>query len=329
MNHAIKITANQCTPHDHRSVHRALRFFVLTLVLVAFSPFSPLQAETEPESSQWLAELQAWKQHRLESLKRPFGWLSLVGMEWLHKGSNSIGSAADNRIQLSHGAPHVGDFDYDGEKLFFTPAPGVEIHANDQRVTDTIPVATDQQENTTKFRHDSYEFYVIERGKPALRIKDSQAPTRVNFAGLEYFPADPKWRVKARFIPYQPPKSIEIVNVLGLLNKEPSPGALAFELNGKPQRLDVIDEGGDEYFVIFADRTNGRSTYGPGRFVYVKNPDANGETWLDFNRAYNPPCAFTDYSTCPLPPPQNRLREFITAGEKKYHGGSHARERMD
>ncbi len=311
--------------HSFRLFPRILFALVgFTMLAVA----GPGGAQANPSTgaqpqADWRQDLEKWKREREQNLKKPFGWLSLVGMEWLHKGSNTIGSAADNRIRLSHGAAHVGDFDYDGENIFFTPAAGVSVLANGKPVTDTIAVASDQQENTTRFSHDSFQFYVIERGKPALRIKDSQARTRLDFAGLDYFPADEKWRVKARFIPYDPPKSIEIVNVLGLLNKEPSPGAVEFELNGKTHRLDVIDEGGDEYFVIFADRTNGRSTYGPGRFLYVKKPDENGETWVDFNRAYNPPCAFTDYSTCPLPPPQNRLREFIEAGEKKYRGGHH------
>ncbi len=286
--------------------------------VICFGLMVVLPAPGYTQNDDWRQSLQAWKHKRVENLKKPFGWLSLVGMEWLHKGRNPIGQAEDNRIRLGHGAAHIGWFDYDGDTITFTPAADVDVKANGVAVTNTIPVATDQQDNTTRFTHDTFQFYVIERGKPAVRIKDSQAPTRINFSGLEYFPADPAWRLQARFIPYTPPRSIEIVNVLGLLSKAPSPGAVEFEINGKIHRLDVIDEGGDDYFVIFADRTNGRSTYGPGRFLSVSRSDASGHTWVDFNRAYNPPCAFTDYSTCPLPPPQNRLREFVTAGEKKY-----------
>ncbi len=304
----------------HPSTHGNTRhtFFAWCFFLLAIMTGNPNLLAAEGLEKKWKNDLQEWKHWRIENLKKPFGWLSLVGMEWLHEGANTIGRSQDNRIRLSHGADRIGQFDYDGDRIFFTPAPGVTVFANGKRITETIPAATDRQENTTKFTHDSFQFYVIERGKPAVRIKDSQAPTRTGFAGLEYFPADPKWRVKAKYTPYHPAKTIEIINVLGQLNEEASPGFVEFALDGTTYRLDVIDEGSDEYFIIFADRTNGRSTYGPGRFLYIKKPDENNETWVDFNRAYNPPCAFTDYSTCPLPPPQNRLRVFVTAGEKKY-----------
>ena len=149
---------------------------------------------------------------------------------------------------------------------------------------------------------------LIRRGdKIGVRVKDSQSQARRSFHGLDYFPIDPSWRIEARFEPYDPPRSISVPNVLGQDNAEKSPGALVFEHGGKTYRLDpVLERGETDYFVIFGDRTNGTDTYGAGRFLYV-HPPVDGKTIIDFNKAYNPPCVFTEYATCPLPPPQNKL----------------------
>ncbi|HFC31053.1 MAG TPA: DUF1684 domain-containing protein [Oceanospirillales bacterium] len=266
----------------------------------------------------WQDELESWKQQRLASLSREHGWLSLIGMDWLHKGKNSIGADKTNDIVLPHGAGQLGYFTVEDKSIHFTPSPDSAIKADDKAVTETIEVFMDSSGKPTIFTVDTFQFYVIERGKPALRIKDSQAKTRTEFKGLTYFPANEKFRVKAKFIAYNPAKEVEIINVLGLLSKESAPGKIQFEIDGKTYSLDVLDAG-DSYEIIFADKTSGRTTYGPGRFVYVKKQDKDGNITLDFNKAYNPPCAFTDYSTCPLPPPQNRLPVYIEAGEKKYN----------
>ena len=185
-------------------------------------------------------------------------------------------------------------------------------------VEKSFKVMMDTEENTSVFKIDSFLFYVIERGKPALRIKDSQAKTLAGFTGLNYFDVSDEFRVDAEFVAYTPQKDVEIINVLGLLTKDKSPGYLKFKIDEKYYQLDTLDAG-DDYYLIFADRTSGRTSYGPGRFLYVPKAKVDGSIKLDFNRAYNPPCAFTDYSTCPLPPPQNRIPVFIEAGEKKYH----------
>ena len=265
-------------------------------------------------------DYQDWKQARLDNLKKPHGWLSLVAMEWLYQGQNSLGSAADNDIQLSDGPDYVGHFSLQPDQsVLFTPAQGVDIKANGQPVTETIRAYADLEEpETTVFRVGSYEFYVIERHKKALRIKDANAETRLNFKGLDYFPEQTSYRVWADFVPYEPAKIIQTVNVLGQLYDEPSPGRLEFTLNGERFSLDAF-EGGDSYYLVFGDKTNGRTTYGPGRFLYSEGLVNNrGQVMLDFNKAYNPPCAFTAYSTCTLPPLQNRLQTAIKAGEKKY-----------
>ena len=264
---------------------------------------------------------QEWKDSRLKSLTKTHGWLTLIGMEWFKKGDNTIGSAEDNSIRLPHGPARIGTFHLatDGA-LSFTPQPGVEVLVNEMEVENRIPVYADtDDEETTVFTIDTFQFFAIRRGELALRIKDSGAKTRTEFKGLTYFPENDDLRLKARFIPYKPVKKVEIINVLGQLNVTEALGRIYFNIGGTTYFLDALDGGEDAYYLIFADKTNGRSTYGPGRFLYAdKATDEKGVMTLDFNKAYNPPCAFNAYSTCSLPPKENRLPVFIEAGEKKY-----------
>ena len=169
------------------------------------------------------------------------------------------------------------------------------------------------------FTVDSFLFHAIERGdKMAIRIKDSLAETRTGFLGLEYFPEDEKYRIDAQFIPYEPAKIIPTVNVLGILTEQESPGRLEFSIDGVSYSLDALDSS-EDYYMIFGDKTNGKTTYGPGRFLYTDGKvNEQGTVRIDFNKSYNPPCSFTAYSTCTLPPLQNRMRVEINAGEKKY-----------
>jgi len=283
---------------------------LLTTLLLTFS--------FQLTAQDWKKETEEWKISRVEALKQPHGWLSLIGMEWLNQGDNTIGSAKDNSIVLPHGTAHLGNFIVSGKSIDFIVKDDAAMTANDKSISNRIQVKMDSSGEPTVFKVDTFLFYVIERGKPALRIKDSLAETRIQFKGLDYFPLSDDFRLKAEFHPYTPIKEVEIINVLGLLSKETSPGYLSFELEGQPLKLDVLDAG-DDYYVIFADKTSGRSTYGPGRFLYVAKAKEDKQLYINFNRAYNPPCAFTDYSTCPLPPAQNRLPVFIKAGEKAYH----------
>ncbi len=261
-----------------------------------------------------------WKEKRLNSLKKPHGWLSLVGMEWLKVGKNSIGSAGHNDIVLSHGPEHLGDLYLTiHNDMTFVPNVTSGIQANGQMIKEKIDVYADSSDDElTVFTTNTFQFYVIERGKMALRIKDSEAMTRLNFGGLQYFPENDSLRLKAQFVPIEPMRTIPIVNVMGQLNETESPGQLSFEIAGQDYLFDVLNAN-DSLYIIFGDKTNGHSTYGPGRFLYTDGlPDEQGEVILDFNKAYNPPCAFTPYSTCSLPPKQNRLPIAIEAGEKKY-----------
>jgi uncharacterized protein (DUF1684 family) len=182
----------------------------------------------------------------------------------------------------------------------------------------TLPMKSDAEDRATILTFGSITFQIIKRGdKLGLRVKDSQNPDRLNFKGTEFYPTDVNWRVDAQFEPYNPPKPMPITNVLGMESSESSPGAVNFEVNGRLYRLDAVSEKNEpRLFMIIADQTSGKETYPAGRYLYVGPPDASGHLIIDFNKAYSPPCAFTKFATCPLPPRQNRLPLAISAGEK-------------
>jgi uncharacterized protein (DUF1684 family) len=206
--------------------------------------------------------------------------------------------------------------------------PNAALSIEKQPVTAAAELHNDTEPQPTVVRTGTLSFVAIRREDAAhgprfgIRVRDTTAEARANFKGLDYFPVNPAAHVEARFEPYNPPKKIPITNVLGMTSNEISPGALVFTLQGREFRIDpILEQGETDYFIIFRDATSGKETYGAARYLYTHPPDASGKTIVDFNEAYNPPCAFTPYATCPLPPPQNRLPIRIEAGEKKYAGG--------
>lgn len=269
------------------------------------------------------AGVEQWRSERLTELTNETGWLTLVGLFWLSEGPNTFGHAPGNTLVLDHPslAATAGTFALSAGKVTFTAAPGSGITRGGEPVT-TLELASDAKESPTVMSSGSLRFFIIERaGKLGVRVRDVDNPLRRNFRGLQYFPIATDWRVAARFEPYQPQRHITIVNILGLEQDMVAPGALVFSKNGKEMRLDAVLEGPEstDLFVMFADATSGHETYGAGRFLHV--PFAtNGRTVVDFNKAYNPPCAFNNFATCPLPPHQNRLQARVTAGEKTYEG---------
>jgi uncharacterized protein (DUF1684 family) len=196
---------------------------------------------------------------------------------------------------------------------------------SDGNAASTLVLQSDDDGKPTVLKLGSLKLFVIKRGdKLGLRVKDKRNPGRSRFAGLDYFPVDLKWRIDARFETYDPPRIIPIVNVLGMVDNMTSPGVLVFEVNAKSYRLDpVLEKGSKQLFIIFGDKTTGKETYGAGRYLYADPAGDDGKVVLDFNKAYNPPCAFTEFATCPLPPRQNRLSIRVEAGEKKYAGSGH------
>lgn len=276
--------------------------------------------------TEYQREILAWRAQRLKKLTVTDGWTQLVGLLWLEPADNSFGRAATNRLALENPRipEQVGTFKVSGREVRFVAAPGVQVLHAGRPVRAIGPLQDDAAGAPTVLNCGSLSFYLIERsGRLGIRVKDSQAESHLHFRGLEYFPIDPEWRLAASVAPYSPVKKIPLINVLGMEEEMLSPGALLFEVGGKPYRLDAVLEAGErDWFVMFADQTNGRQTYGAGRFLYVA-PPVEGKTIIDFNKSYSPPCSFSAFATCPLPPPQNRLPISVTAGELKYAGSHH------
>jgi uncharacterized protein (DUF1684 family) len=276
--------------------------------------------------------VEQWRAARVADLTGERGWLTLVGLFWLDQGENTFGRAPSNRIVLEHPAlPDVaGTFVLDTKGVHFIAHPGSGITHDGQPVS-TLDLASDTQESPTELASGSLRFFIIERsGKLGVRVRDMDSPRRRNFAPIDYYPINASWVFEARFDPYTPHHHIRIVNILGLEEDMDSPGAIVFTKDGHEWRLDaVLEEPTDQtLFVMFADGTNGEGSYGGGRFMRVPFPTSNpggGETsHVDFNKAYNPPCAFNDFATCPLPPYQNHVALNVEAGEKSYQRGHSA-----
>jgi len=271
--------------------------------------------------SAYTQEIQKWRQQRVERLTNPSGWLSLVGLDWLKGGRNTLGAAKDNDIVIPTAPAHLGTIVLSGGKanIVLDAKAGATI---DGAAKPESELLDDSHEKPTLVAFGTTNFYAIKReDKYGLRIKDAEAPTRKHFVGIDYFDIDPSWRVEAKWEPYDPPHEVDEPNVIGQIDKVIVPGAAVFERDGQTIRVEpVIETPGDtELFLVFADKTSGKETYGAARFVYTE-PPKNGKVIIDFNKAYNPPCAFTPYATCPLPTAQNRLKTRVTAGEKKYRG---------
>lgn len=268
-------------------------------------------------------EIEHWRAQRIARLTAPDGWLSLTGLHWLERGPHTLGSAADNAIVLAKAPAHLGVVEWRADDtlvLHLAPDSGalVDGEAESQAI-----LRDDREPDPARVSFGSVNFVVIDRGgRKALRVRDSEAATRTQFSGIESFPVDPAWRVVADWIPSDPSQTLETANVIGQMERYPVPGKAVFERDGRTHELlPVIEVPGDaQLFLIFADGTSGRETYGAARFLYA-DPPRDGKIVLDFNKAYNPPCAFTAFATCPLAPPENRLDLRVTAGEKKYRNG--------
>jgi len=302
----------------------ALALFSGAALVHADSPATSSSSVTDPAA--YAQQIKQLRDARVARLTSPNGWLSLIGLEWLKVGANRVGAAADNDIVLKAGPAHLGTVTLgkDGSlHIAMARDSGATIDGKtvaDAALIDDAHVTGSANPTMVSFGHAN--FYVIDRdGRKALRVKDSDAETRTHFLGLDYFPTDPSWRITADWVPFNPAHKMEIGSVIGTIDKVDVPGKAVFKRDGHTYELMPYQEepGGDLFFVI-ADRTSGKETYGAARFMDVPLPK-DGKVILDFNLAYNPPCAFTPYATCPLAPPENRLDLRVTAGEEKYRGG--------
>lgn len=257
---------------------------------------------------------------RMDGLTAPEGWLSVIGLHWLDEGINTIGAADDNSIVFPRiETETIGAYQKTGDDIFFGKVEGVEVLSNGHEYMGG-PVEVGYP--PTVANHQSLYWYVIKRGdKYGIRLKDTLADNRLHFTGIPYYEDDLNYKVMAKVTVPQKEEKVDVTNVLGKTTAHQVAAYLDFELGGKAHRLSAFDEGGEVYFVVFGDLTNGDGSYGGGRFLYPqKAEDGTSEIVLDFNLAENPPCAFTDFATCPLPPESNILDLEVRAGEKAMPG---------
>ena len=260
------------------------------------------------------------RRRRLERLTAPRGWLTLVGLEWLQPGENRVGADPDADVVLRGvDAPaFAGTIVLTDATARFIPAPRADVTHDGRLLDEPLELRDDLEAEPTLLEIGTLSFHLIRRGdRLGIRVRDALAEARTGFAGLRYFPIDPSWRIEARF-EATPGRSVDVPDVLGVIEPTSAPGIVVFERDRHEHRLDALD-GDDQLglWLIFGDATNASETYPGGRFLYTQ-PPAGDRVVVDFNLAYNPPCVFTPYATCPLPWPANRLELAVTAGEKRY-----------
>jgi len=277
------------------------------------------------EGPGYAASILEWRKERVQRLTSDEGWLTVAGLFWLEEGDNRAGTESGSPVLLPPGSapPRAGIFRRAGGHVTFAADPAAAVTSGGRPVT-SIDMKDDTSGTPDTIVLNDLTMFVIKRGdRLGVRLRDKNRRARREFPGLEYFPIRPDYRVEATWVPYDPPHALTVPNILGMSEDLPCPGYARFTIGGQELRLEpVIEEpGAKELFFIFADRTNGSETYPSGRFLYAE-PPRDGIIVLDFNKAYNPPCAFTPFATCPLPPAQNRLAARIEAGEKKFHAAA-------
>lgn len=296
----------------------------LILAVMAAGVLACKQEMNEEELAEYKKQHATWRENRIEKLKAPGGYLNLAGLYWLKKGVNTLGSGGTNSIAFPADAPpFVGTLQVTNTlSVLFEPAPDLEVSLrslgkdSSWQASEIQLVYDDSLRLFTQMQHEDLAWNIIKRGEQlGVRLRNYRHPRLDSLQTIEYYPVDISWRTIAEFEPYDPPKVLTIQNILGTTYDQPSPGRLVFEKDGREFALDVTEEG-DEFFVTFADETTGEETYGGGRYLYTSKPDKDGKVVLDFNKAYNPPCVYTEYATCPLPPPQNKMSIAVVAGEK-------------
>jgi uncharacterized protein (DUF1684 family) len=294
------------------------RLVVLAAILIFGSAATENLSSTQKEiDAGYLKTIKEWQQKRLEGLKAKDNWLSLAGLFWLRDGQNTFGGDPGNDLVITDvKAPsRIGSFFLENGQVRFKAAAGEMVFHGEKAVFD-IKLKSDVEQGVTILNAGPLSWFVIKRGdRLGIRLRDSGHPRIDKLREIATFPVDTKWRVEAVLEHFEKPRKIKVPTVLGTENDSPSPGVLIFKIAGKEYRLTPLG-GSGKLFLIFGDETNALETYGGGRFLSVNKPDENGRTVIDFNMAENPPCAFSPFATCPLPPKMNRLPIKVTAGEK-------------
>jgi uncharacterized protein (DUF1684 family) len=283
---------------------------------VVLGVLASAQAQTD-----YAKVVEKWRGDHEVNLKKETGWLTVAGLFWLKDGTNTIGAGEkfDVRLTDNFKPGKFGEIEFKEGKAVLKVEKGVDAQIDGKSVSAPVDLVSDEKGKPTEIRTGTQTFFLIKREERfGIRLKDSNSEARRNFKGLHWFPIDESYKVTARLEAWPEPKELSVPNVLGGNFKMKSPGVLKFSLNGKECSLQPVMEDDDgTLFIIFGDGSNRSETYKSGRFLYAEKA-VNGETILDFNKAENPPCAFTPYATCPLPPPGNKLEVEIKAGEKRY-----------
>jgi hypothetical protein len=264
--------------------------------------------------------IKQWDEKRISSLKSANGWVNLAGLFWLTPGENKFGASSTNEIVFND--PRfpslIGTFVLTDKEVIWKTASGNDVYNKQEKVQE-ISIFQLSNSQGIQLSYGTFRWVIIKReDRIGVRFRDLDHPNLKTFQHIERYKPLSKWKVEARLEPglYA---TVSITNVLGQTYQQPSPGKIVFEIDGKKYKLDAVDEGGEDLFILFGDETNAEDTYESGRFMYIPKPDANGKTVVDFNKAFNPPCAFSVFATCPLPPKQNVLPLAVTAGEKRVH----------
>ena len=277
-----------------------------------------------PDQAAYVDSVQQWRDKVEQGLRRDNGWLTLAGRFQMKPGANTFGTGKDNDLVFppelkGTGPERLGTLivDPSGKKVTLKLADGVSMTSEGKPFSGerVMGSSTDKRDWVSL---DRISMHIIEReGRYILRLADNQSLVRKNFQGRVWYAVNEKFRVDAKFVAYPPGRKISIVNVIDEVSDEPCPGYVEFKLKGVKYKMDVVGDDDDGLFFVMRDGTAGKTTYRPSRFLYVeKKPRPNETFTLDFNRAYNPPCAFSEFTTCPLPPEQNILKTRIEAGEK-------------
>jgi hypothetical protein len=274
-----------------------------------------LVAAPATTASRSAAETESWRAQRERDLKSDTGWLTVAGLAFLKPGPNTVGADRNSDVVLPPGAPeHAGELTREERAVWFTPAAGSGILLNGAPVEARI-----QLQVRDRLVSGGVSFHLHESGeRVGIRIRDVNSPLRRTFKGLRWFPVREAWTIEAQFVPYEQPRVTTVANVLGDYERLTVPGEVVFQAQGQEVRMQAA-QSGKRLWLIFSDATAARDTYRI-RFLYADAPSPDGRVTLDFNRAYNPPCAYNPFTTCPVPPPQNRLKVGIPAGERKYDG---------
>jgi uncharacterized protein (DUF1684 family) len=295
---------------------------MLALAMSGCGGKAPAAAPAVQEDPAFARQQQQWRMQRYQELTAPDGWTALVGLHWLEHKAHYIGRGPGSGIRLAAGPDKLGMVSRQGQRWSFTPERGVPLSVDGAAVTGPIAFNSDHDPQPTRIVFDDGkgQLSLLQRGQRfALRIKHADATSRSGFTGLDYWPGGPQWQVRARFLPHPAGKTLPIVDITGLTTAMPNAGLVEFQHDGTTYRIEAIAEPGAPLFLIFADRTSGHGSYPAGRYLDTDPPGADGHVLVDFNHAYNPPCAFTPFATCPLAPPENRLDLRIEAGERAYH----------